>query len=96
MTYGRKLNITSSDASKIWEIEEVEFYLIWDDIRVRSAFADRGEETNRIVYALLNSAGYLSRIKISDVKNSTMVSGYQINAGAGRFFAFMEDENGVS
>lgn len=96
MTYGNKLNIAVSDASKSWEIEEEEFYLIWDDIRVRSAFADKGEETTRIVYALLNSAGYLSRIKISDANNSAMASGYQINAGVGRAFAFVEDNNGVS
>ena len=92
MTYSSQtLFVSAVDSKKTWDIAEDQLYLIWDDIRVRSVFAESdASEAQKIVYGLLYVTGYLSKIKIYDSKTETMVAGYQINAGLGRVLGFKE------
>ncbi len=86
------LRIVCVDTNKTWNIEESQLYLIWDDIRVQSVFSEKdATETEQIVFGLLHSAGYLSKIKIFDSKIDDMVSGYQVNSGLGRVLKLKED-----
>lgn len=89
---GDRLQISSVNTGKTWEIEENRLYSVWDDIRVRSIFSENdANETDKLVYGLLYATGYLSKIKIFDPKTDSMVDGYQVNAGLGRVRAFKED-----
>ena len=45
----------------------------------------------KLVYEVLLSAGYLSKIKLFNSKTECMEDGYQINAGLGRVLAFKEE-----
>ena len=45
---------------------------------------------NSIMYALLFRIGYLSKIRIKDNKNGTMIDGYQLNEGIGRAYGLKE------
>jgi hypothetical protein len=77
--------------NQTWDIDESKLYLIWDDIRVRSVFAEKDAgDIEKLVYGLLHATGYLSKIKIYDPKTESMVSGYQINSGLGRVLGFKE------
>jgi O-acetyl-ADP-ribose deacetylase (regulator of RNase III) len=82
---------TRNDSAEIIKVSEDTFLEIWDEIRELAIFprttADR--EFN-IVCALLNSLGYLSKIKIQDPKDLNMIEGYQLNEGIGRTFALTE------
>ena len=89
---GDRLQISSVNTGKTWEIEENRLYSVWDDIRVRSIFSENdANETDKLVYGLLYATGYLSKIKIFDPKTDSMVDGYQVNSGLGRVRAFKED-----
>jgi O-acetyl-ADP-ribose deacetylase (regulator of RNase III) len=92
MTYQEQiLSITSSASNQTWNIDESKLYMIWDDIRVNSVFAEKdADDAVKLVYGLLYAAGYLSKIKIYDPKAECMVSGYQINSGLGRVHGFEE------
>jgi O-acetyl-ADP-ribose deacetylase (regulator of RNase III) len=92
MTYQDQiLSITSSASNQRWNIDESKLYMIWDDIRVNSVFAEKdADDAVKLVYGLLYAAGYLSKIKIYDPKAECMVSGYQINSGLGRVHGFGE------
>ena len=87
----KKICISSPDTKKTWNIEESQLYLIWDDIRVRSVFAEKdANDVEKLIYGLLYACGYLSKIKIYDSKLEDMVPGYQINSGLGRVLGFKE------
>ena len=89
---GDRLQISSVNTGKTWEIEENRLYSVWDDIRVRSIFSENdANETDKLVYGLLYATGYLSKIKIFDPKTDSMVDGYQVHSGLGRVRAFKED-----
>ena len=89
---GDRLQVSSVNTGKTWEIEENRLYSVWDDIRVRSIFSENdANETDKLVYGLLYATGYLSKIKIFDPKTDSMVDGYQVNSGLGRVRAFKED-----
>lgn len=89
---GDRLQISSINTEKTWEIEENHLYSVWDDIRIRSIFSENdANETDKLVYGLLYATGYLSKIKIFDPKTDSMVDGYQVNSGLGRVRAFKED-----
>ena len=92
MTYqDQTLTITSVSTNQKWDIEESQLYLIWDDVRVSSVFAEKdASEVKKLVYGLLHTTGYLSKIKIYDSKTDFMVPGYQINSGLGRVHGFKE------
>lgn len=86
-----KMHISHQATSKFWTVEESHFYRLWDFIRRHSVFSvDDASETEKLVYDLLFSAGYLSKIKLFNAKNECMEDGYQINAGLGRALAFKE------
>ncbi len=86
-----KLQISMPQTEKVWELEENKLYTIWDYVRSHSVFsANEASEVERLVYGLLYSAGYLSKIKIFNSKTEEMEDGYQINAGLGRVLAFKE------
>ena len=72
------------------QVTENDFFAIWDEIRNQSVFRIPDNNEIELVYALLFSLGYLSAIKIMDMKEHKMVAGYQINAGMGRLFDVME------
>ena len=86
-----KMHISHQASNKLWTVEESHFYGLWDFIRSHSVFsADDASETEKLVYDLLFSAGYLSKIKLFNAKSERMEDGYQINAGLGRALAFKE------
>lgn len=72
------------------QVPENDFFAIWDEIRNQSVFRIPDNNEIELVYALLFSLGYLSAIKIMDMKERKMVAGYQINAGMGRLFDVKE------
>ena len=89
--FDNKMQIVAQTSNKYWTIEESCLYELWDFIRSHSVFsADESNEVERLVYDLLLSAGYLSKIKLLNSKNERMEDGYQINAGLGRALAFKE------
>ena len=72
-------------------VEERHLYGIWDYIRTHSVFhCGDVSEIDKMIYRLLCSTGYLSKIKLYNSKTDTMDEGYQINAGLGRVLAFKE------
>lgn len=71
-------------------VTENQFFVIWDEIRNQSVFKIPEDRATELVYALLHSLGYLSAIKIMDIKEHKMVAGYQINSGKGRLFGIKE------
>ena len=86
-----KLHISNQISNKFWMVEESHLYELWDYIRSHSVFsANEANEVEKLVYDLLFSAGYLSKIKLFNSKNERMEDGYQINAGLGRVLAFRE------
>ena len=92
MTYQEQtLSITSTVTNQAWSVDENQLYLMWDDIRVSSVFAEKdASDVKKLVYGLLHATGYLSKIKIYDSKADCMVPGYQINSGLGRVLGFKE------
>jgi O-acetyl-ADP-ribose deacetylase (regulator of RNase III) len=83
------MQISATKDQNIWEIKEDFLYRLWDDIRSHSVFsAECANDETKLVYGLLHSAGYLSKIKLFNSKTSVMEDGYQINAGLGRARAF--------
>lgn len=86
-----KLQISIPQTEKVWELEENKLYTIWDNVRSHSVFsANEVSEVERLVFGLLYSTGYLSKIKLFNPKTEKMEDGYQINAGLGRVLAFKE------
>lgn len=81
--------IIENDNIKI-QVAENDFFAIWDEVRNQSVFRIPENNEIELVYALLFSLGYLSAIKIIDIKEHKMVAGYQINAGMGRLFDVKE------
>ncbi len=62
-----------------------ELYRVWDSLRSSSITSvEKATEQESLLYALLHSAGYLSKIKIYDSSIQQMTDGYQLNAGVGR------------
>lgn len=87
-SYVNGINIENDNIK--YYIQENDFFAIWDNIRKLSIFKIPDDERIELVYALLFSLGYLSAIKIMDIKDDKMVAGYQINAGMGRLFSVKE------
>lgn len=68
-------------------IEEEAFFKLWDNIRNRGIFiTSEADKKANLVYAVLESLGYLSEIRIKDYNTGKLIDGYQINAGSGRMF----------
>lgn len=87
-SYDNGISIKSNNIQV--QVSENDFFAIWDKIRNLSVFRISDSNEDELVYALLHSLGYLSAIKIMDMKNCKMINGYQINAGMGRLFDVKE------
>ena len=86
-----KLQISIPGLNNCIEVDENNLYSIWDEIRKHSVFSVSDvSDTKKLLYAMLHSAGYLSKIKLFNQKTNSMEAGYQINAGLGRVLAFKE------
>ena len=77
----------SKNGEEIVVICEKEFFKIWDKIRNEEVISLPDELSEKLVLALLNSLGYLFKVKI--LKGENVLDGYQLNSGAGRNFAAM-------
>lgn len=61
------------------------FFEIWDDIRNRGIVTKDADEEKNMIYSLLLSLGYFSKVVILDEK--TRVEGFQLNEGLGRLYS---------
>ncbi|MCH3918280.1 MAG: macro domain-containing protein [Spirochaetia bacterium] len=73
-------------------VPEDNFRELWDEIRTQSfVLKDEKKVDASLIYALLNSLGYLSEVRIKEKNTEKMIDGYQLNEGVGRVFSFKED-----
>lgn len=94
---GEKVNVTYREDilefvyhNQTFSFNEQDLFLVWDDIRNRSLFTlDNSNIKLNLVYYLLFSLGYLSKIRKRD-KNGIMIDGFQLNEGLGRAYAMRE------
>ena len=91
-TFSYNNGVVIKNETEDYFIPEDQFYENWDNIRELSVFKIPEEEKIELLYALLFSLGYLSRVKIMDSKAKDMYDGYQINEGLGRAYATREFE----
>ncbi len=64
---------------------EEQFFELWDDIRNRGIVLKDNDKARNLVYDLLLTLGYFSRILMNE--NNTPVQGYQLNEGLGRVYS---------
>ena len=82
--------VFTDDNGKRHYISEDDLFEAWDTIRDQGiVIIEEIDERYHLFYALLQSTGYVSPIKIIDGhgKEEKKIDGYQINAGYGRVFA---------
>lgn len=81
------LEITSSNQEN-YDVDENYLFMIWDDIRRKGVFpTPLNDQPRMLIFALLESLGYLSEIRIKCDRTSDMVDGYQLNEGIGRVYS---------
>lgn len=81
-----KLQFYKNGEERIIICEE-EFFRIWDRIRNEELISLPDELSEKLALALLDSLGYLFKVKI--FKGENELDGYQLNSGAGRNFVAM-------
>jgi len=92
VTYENGVKFSDSQGKQIEFVGEDAFYNIWDNIRQKSIFQDGDRNSKEeLIYAMLFSLGYLTKVRILDNKTGSMMNGYQMNEAAGRVFSFKED-----
>ena len=92
--FNNELTFTILTTKETVSVSEDDFYAIWDFIRRRSVFkAPIGITKEALIFAMLSHLGYISEIKILDLKSNSMVSGYQVNEGSGRVYSLKEKES---
>ena len=92
MRYKEILSITCEESKQIYNTKEDDLFAIWDNIRSRCVFSsEESSFSEQIIFELLFSAGYLSRVKILNSKQDRMVNGFQVNSALERILAFKED-----
>ncbi len=92
VTYENGVRFSDSQGKQIEFVNEDDFYNIWDTIRQKSIFPEGDQNSKEeLIYSMLFSLGYLTKVRILDNKTSSMINGYQINEAAGRVFSFKED-----
>lgn len=70
-------------------VSEDELYRVWDTLRSSTVTSLEGvTEQESLLYALLHSAGYISKIRIYNPSVQQMTDGYQLNAGVGRMSVY--------
>lgn len=92
MEWNNGLSIIDSNGKQIM-LSESDLFQAWDAIRNQGIVSiTKTDPKSYLFYALLQSRGYLSPIKILETyeHDKKMVDGYQINAGYGRTFALQE------
>lgn len=83
------LLFTREDQAEEKAIPEDELYRVWDNLRSSSVTSlENATEEESLLYALLYSAGYLSKIKLYNADIQQMTDGYQLNAGVGRMSVY--------
>lgn len=69
-------------------VSEDEFFKIWDHIRSKGIFSiSPGKKAFTLTAALIESLGYISKVRISKERSDEMTEGYQVNEGAGRIYS---------
>lgn len=90
VTYNNGLNVTIDSAE--YFTTENDFFEIWDYIRSHFIVLKNNSNKNyTIIYSLLSSLNYLTKIKMLDKSSNSMVDGYQLNSGLGRTYSFKEN-----
>lgn len=77
--------IISRNDKKDISLSEDELFELWDYIRSNTIVVKGRDEAKDIVYSLLYSLGYFSKVVISDGDKKS--EGYQLNEGLGRFYS---------
>ncbi len=76
---------------KTYTIQEDMFFATWDDMRNKMIFSSAGVSKELfLLYHLMLSLGYISRIKKLDKSTGVMIDGFQLNEGLGRAFGLNE------
>lgn len=87
--YVDKQLVFTKNGEDIFLVDESSFYEIWDNIRNNSIIVAPEEPSEKMVIVLLESLGYLFKVKI--IRGEEVFEGYQLNSGAGRNFAAKGD-----
>ena len=87
--YVDKQLVFTKNGEDIFLVDESSFYEIWDNIRNNSIIVVPEEPSEKMVIVLLESLGYLFKVKI--IRGEEVFEGYQLNSGAGRNFAAKGD-----
>lgn len=87
--YVDKQLVFTKNGEDIFIVDESSLYEIWDRIRSNSIIILPEVASEKMVIALLESLGYLFKVKI--IKGEEGFEGYQLNSGAGRNFAAKGD-----
>lgn len=87
--YVDKQLVFTKNGEDIFIVDESSLYEIWDRIRSNSIIILPEVSSEKMVIALLESLGYLFKVKI--IKGEDGFEGYQLNSGAGRNFAAKGD-----
>lgn len=81
-----------SNAATSMSIDDESFYQLWASIRNRGIFTLSDDATENVVYSLLESRGYLERVRVQDDSNQ-LVPGYQLDAGQDRYYAVRNEDD---
>ena len=71
-------------------VSQDELYRVWDYLRSSYVVKVESNKQDVMIYALLNSVGYLSRVRVQNENTGKMEEGYQLNAGVGRMSSFRD------
>ena len=82
----RKILVFTDEEANEITLDTGGFQKIWDSIQDTGVFPYSAKIIENLVYALLETRGYLSIIKVQDDKSNEMREGYQLDAGRGRYF----------
>ena len=92
--FSNELCLTNLTTNEILSVSEDDFYAVWDYIRKKSVFkAPIETNVKALIFSMLSNLGYLSEIKILDLKSNKMENGYQVNEGSGRVYSLTEDKS---
>ncbi len=81
---------SQEDGHNSVSVSEDTFRSMWEEMRESAIFPRLSDDDSiNLVYALLNSLGYTSEVRILDKQTDSFVDGYQLNEGMGRTFALM-------
>ena len=76
--------VISDNRGRSIEFTDDDLFIIWDEIRTKGIFPYSEDETKNIIYTILFSLGFLTRVRIET--EGKLAEGYQVNEGCGRKF----------